>query len=115
MFLRKTNNIRNEISLDEPLNVDWDGNELLLSDILGSEPDTVNRGIEAEDEKSLLLRTVDALADRDKLIMRMRFGLGGGKEYTQKEVADMLGISQSYISRLEKRIIERLKREMNVG
>ena len=111
MFLRKTNNIRNEISLDEPLNVDWDGNELLLSDILGSEPDTVNRGIEAEDEKSLLLRT---LADRDKLIMRMRFGLGGGKEYTQKEVADMLGISQSYISRLEKRIIERLKREMNV-
>lgn len=114
MFLRKTNNIRNEISLDEPLNVDWDGNELLLSDILGSEPDTVNRGIEAEDEKSLLLRTVDALADRDKLIMRMRFGLGGGKEYTQKEVADMLGISQSYISRLEKRIIERLKREMNV-
>lgn len=114
MFLRKTNNIRNEISLDEPLNVDWDGNELLLSDILGSEPDTVNRGIEAEDEKSLLLRTVDALADRDKLIMRMRFGLGGGKEYTQKEVADMLGISQSYISRLEKRIIERLKKEMNV-
>lgn len=114
MFLRKTNNIRNEISLDEPLNVDWDGNELLLSDILGSEPDTVNRGIEAEDEKSLLLRTVDALTDRDKLIMRMRFGLGGGKEYTQKEVADMLGISQSYISRLEKRIIERLKREMNV-
>lgn len=114
MFLRKTNNIRNEISLDEPLNVDWDGNELLLSDILGSEPDTVNRGIEAEDEKGLLLRTVDALADRDKLIMRMRFGLGGGKEYTQKEVADMLGISQSYISRLEKRIIERLKKEMNV-
>lgn len=114
MFLRKTNNIRNEISLDEPLNVDWDGNELLLSDILGSEPDTVNRGIEAEDEKSLLLRTVDALANRDKLIMRMRFGLGGGKEYTQKEVADMLGISQSYISRLEKRIIERLKKEMNV-
>lgn len=114
MFLRKTNNIRNEISLDEPLNVDWDGNELLLSDILGSEPDTVNRGIEVEDEKSLLLHTVDTLADRDKLIMRMRFGLGGGKEYTQKEVADMLGISQSYISRLEKRIIERLKREMNV-
>ena len=114
MHLRKTSRLRSEVSLDEPLNVDWDGNELLLSDILGSEPDTVNRGIEAEDEKSLLLRTVDALADRDKLIMRMRFGLGGGKEYTQKEVADMLGISQSYISRLEKRIIERLKREMNV-
>lgn len=114
MYLRRNNKTRMEVSIDEPLNVDWDGNELLLSDILGSEPDTVNRGIEAEDEKSLLLRTVDALADRDKLIMRMRFGLGGGKEYTQKEVADMLGISQSYISRLEKRIIERLKREMNV-
>ena len=114
MSLRMTNYISILFSLDVPMNVDWDGNELLLSDILGSEPDTVNRGIEAEDEKSLLLRTVDALADRDKLIMRMRFGLGGGKEYTQKEVADMLGISQSYISRLEKRIIERLKREMNV-
>ena len=114
MHLRKTNSHKGDVSIDEPLNVDWDGNELLLSDILGSEPDTVNRGIEAEDEKSLLLRTVDTLADRDKLIMRMRFGLGGGKEYTQKEVADMLGISQSYISRLEKRIIERLKREMNV-
>ena len=114
MYLRRTNKTKMEVSIDEPLNVDWDGNELLLSDILGSEPDTVNRGIEAEDEKSLLLRTVDTLADRDKLIMRMRFGLGGGKEYTQKEVADMLGISQSYISRLEKRIIERLKREMNV-
>ena len=114
MYLRRNNKTRMEVSIDEPLNVDWDGNELLLSDILGSEPDTVNRGIEAEDEKSLLLRTVDALADRDKLIMRMRFGLGGGKEYTQKEVADMLGISQSYISRLEKRIIERLKKEMNV-
>lgn len=114
MFLRKTNNSRNEISLDEPLNVDWDGNELLLSDILGSEADTVNRDIEAEDEKSLLLRTVDSLTDRDKLIMRMRFGLGGGKEYTQKEVADILGISQSYISRLEKRIIEKLKKEMDV-
>ena len=114
MFIRKTQPQKNEVSIDEPLNVDWDGNELLLSDILGSEPDTVNRGIEAEDEKGLLLRTVDALADRDKLIMRMRFGLGGGKEYTQKEVADMLGISQSYISRLEKRIIERLKKEMNV-
>ena len=114
MFLRKTNNIRTEISLDEPLNVDWDGNELLLSDILGSDPDTVNRDIESEDEKNLLLKTVDSLANRDKLIMRMRFGLGGGREYTQKEVADILGISQSYISRLEKRIIEKLKKEMNV-
>ena len=114
IFLRKTNNISTEISLDEPLNVDWDGNELLLSDILGSDPDTVNRDIESEDEKNLLLKTVDSLANRDKLIMRMRFGLGGGREYTQKEVADILGISQSYISRLEKRIIEKLKKEMNV-
>lgn len=114
MFLRKSNNTRNEISIDEPLNVDWDGNELLLSDILGSEPDTVNRDIEIEDEKNLLLRTIDALDNRERLIMRMRFGLGGGKEYTQKEVADILGISQSYISRLEKRIIERLKKEMDV-
>ena len=112
MFLRKSNNTRNEISIDEPLNVDWDGNELLLSDILGSEPDTVNRNIENEDEKNLLLRTIDSLENRERLIMHMRFGLGGGREYTQKEVADILGISQSYISRLEKRIIERLKKEM---
>lgn len=112
MHLRKTNITRNEISIDEPLNVDWDGNELLLSDVLGSDPDTVNVGIESEDEKSLLLRTVDSLEDREKLIMRMRFGIGGGKEHTQKEVADILGISQSYISRLEKRIIDRLKKEM---
>ena len=112
MFLRKSNNMRNEISIDEPLNVDWDGNELLLSDILGSEPDTVNRNIENEDEKNLLLRTIDSLENRERLIMHMRFGLGGGREYTQKEVADILGISQSYISRLEKRIIERLKKEM---
>ena len=112
MFLRKSNNTRNEISIDEPLNVDWDGNELLLSDILGSEPDTVNRNIENEDEKNLLLRTIDSLENRERIIMHMRFGLGGGREYTQKEVADILGISQSYISRLEKRIIERLKKEM---
>ena len=112
MFLRKSNNMRNEISIDEPLNVDWDGNELLLSDILGSEPETVNRNIENEDEKNLLLRTIDSLENRERLIMHMRFGLGGGREYTQKEVADILGISQSYISRLEKRIIERLKKEM---
>lgn len=114
MFLRKSNNTRNEISIDEPLNVDWDGNELLLSDILGSEPDTVNKDIEIEDEKNLLLKTIDALDSREKLIMRMRFGLGGEREYTQKEVADTLGISQSYISRLEKRIIERLKKEMEI-
>ena len=112
MFLRKSNNTRNEISIDEPLNVDWDGNELLLSDILGSDPDTVNKDIEIEDEKNLLLKTIDTLDNREKLIMRMRFGLNGEREYTQKEVADILGISQSYISRLEKRIIERLKKEM---
>lgn len=112
MHLRKTNPLRAEISIDEPLNTDWDGNELLLSDVLGSDPDIVNRDIESEDEKNLLLRTIEKLDDREQLIMRMRFGLGGGKEHTQKEVADLLGISQSYISRLEKRIIERLKTEI---
>ncbi|MCR4925402.1 MAG: RNA polymerase sporulation sigma factor SigE [Clostridiales bacterium] len=112
MYLRKINNIKSEVSIDEPLNVDWDGNELLLSDILGSEPDLVNKNIEMEDEKNLLLETVSHLNEREQLIMKMRFGIGGGKEHTQKEVADMLGISQSYISRLEKRIIERLKRDM---
>lgn len=112
MYLRKTSTHKTDISIDEPLNVDWDGNELLLSDVLGSEPDEVNRDIEYDDEKKLLLKTVDALPDREKLIMNMRFGLGAYKEHTQKEVADLLGISQSYISRLEKRIIERLKNEM---
>lgn len=112
MYLRKTSTHKTDISIDEPLNVDWDGNELLLSDVLGSEPDEVNRDIEYDDEKKLLLKTVDALPDREKLIMNMRFGLGAYKEHTQKEVADLLGISQSYISRLEKRIIERLKSEM---
>ncbi len=115
MHLRKTSVTRSEISIDEPLNVDWDGNELLLSDVLGSDPDSVNRGIEAEDEKSLLLRTIDSLEPREKMIMKMRFGIGGGEEHTQKEVATLLGISQSYISRLEKRIIERLKKEMEVS
>ena len=112
MHLRKTNSQRSEVSIDEPLNIDWDGNELLLSDVLGSEPDTVNIGIEVEDERNLLLETVGRLEEREKLIMCMRFGIGGEKEHTQKEVADLLGISQSYISRLEKRIIERLKREL---
>ncbi len=112
MFLRKSSQLRNEVSIDEPLNIDWDGNELLLSDILGSEPDTVNRDIELEDEKSLLLKTINSMGERERTIMSMRFGLDGGKEHTQKEVADILGISQSYISRLEKRIIERLKREI---
>lgn len=112
MHLRKISPLHAEVSIDEPLNVDWDGNELLLSDVLGSEPDTVNIGIEQEDEKDLLRRTVDKLEERERLIMKLRFGIGGGKEYTQKEVADKLGISQSYISRLEKRIIERLKEEL---
>ena len=112
MYLRKTSQLKNEVSIDEPLNVDWDGNELLLSDILGSEPDTVNRGIELEDEKNLLIRTINSMNERERTIMAMRFGLDGGNEHTQKEVADILGISQSYISRLEKRIIERLRKEI---
>lgn len=112
MFLRKNSSLKNEISIDEPLNVDWDGNELLLSDILGSEPDTVNIGIEKEDDKDILIKTIDSLNEREKKIVYMRFGIGGGKEYTQKEVADIMGISQSYISRLEKRIIIRLKKSI---
>ncbi|MBQ3136007.1 MAG: RNA polymerase sporulation sigma factor SigE [Clostridia bacterium] len=109
MYLRKTANLKNEMSIDEPLNVDWDGNELLLSDVLGSDNDEVNRNIEIEDEKNQLLKIVSSLEERERLIMTMRFGLFGSKEYTQKEVADLLGISQSYISRLEKRIIEKIK------
>lgn len=112
MHLRKTSRIRYEISIDEPLNVDWDGNELLLSDILGSDPDVVNRGVEQEAERDLLLECVNRLSDREQLIMHLRFGIDGNKEHTQKEVADMLGISQSYISRLEKKIIKRLKKDI---
>lgn len=112
MYLRKTTPLKLEVSIDEPLNVDWDGNELLLSDILGSESDIVNRGIEQQDEMVTLHKLVDNLQPREQLIMQMRFGLSGQKEHTQKEVADKLGISQSYISRLEKRIIERLKKEL---
>ena len=112
MYLRKTSNQKNEMSIDEPLNVDWDGNELLLSDVLGSDNDVVNRNIEMEDEKKQLLKLVSSLETREKQIMIMRFGLFGSKEFTQKEVADILGISQSYISRLEKRIIGKLKREL---
>ncbi|MBO5410106.1 MAG: RNA polymerase sporulation sigma factor SigE [Clostridia bacterium] len=112
MFLRKTNSLKAEVSYFEPLNVDWDGNELLISDILGSDADEVYRDIEADDEKSRLYRAVETLNAREKQIMTMRFGIGGGREYTQKEVADELGISQSYISRLEKRIIEKIKREV---
>ena len=112
MYMRKSSVLRGEISIDEPLNVDWDGNELLLSDVLGSEPDIVNRNIETKDEHRLILDFVERLPQRERQIMEMRFGLAGGKEHTQKEVADLLGISQSYISRLEKRIIERLKNDL---
>ena len=112
MYLRKPSNAKLEISIDEPLNVDWDGNELLLSDVLGSDPDSVSVGIEEEDERDILLRAVARLEERERLIMALRFGLFGKKEHTQKEVADLLGISQSYISRLEKRIIGKLKDEL---
>ncbi len=112
MFLRKTAQTRKEISIDEPLNVDWDGNELLLGDILGTDDDIVIRGLESETEKRLLLEEIDRLSDRERTIMQMRFGLGGFKERTQKEVADEVGISQSYISRLEKRILRQIKRSL---
>lgn len=112
MFLRKTSSQKNEISFDEPLNTDWDGNELLLSDILGTEPDSVIRPIEDETDRELLARALLHLDEKEQLIIKMRFGLYGETERTQKEVADLLGISQSYISRLEKRIIGRLKSEM---
>ena len=112
MYLRKSSQTKNEISIDEPLNVDWDGNELLLSDILGSDQDIVNKRIEQEVECEVLLNAVSKLSNREKSIMELRFGLSGNQEHTQKEVADSLGISQSYISRLEKKIIERLKRDL---
>ena len=112
MFLRKNGQHKNEISIDEPLNIDWDGNELLLSDILGTDADYVNRNIEQQAEKNLLISAVDKLNERERLIMYMRFGLKDGIEHTQKEVADLIGISQSYISRLEKRIIKQLKRDI---
>ena len=112
MYLRKTNPQKMEVSIDEPLNVDWDGNELLLSDILGTDDDTVSVNIENEAEKRVLLEAVEKLDEREKLIMELRFGLNNRPEKTQKEVADMIGISQSYISRLEKRIIKRLKQDM---
>ena len=112
MYLRKTNQQKCEVSIDEPLNVDWDGNELLLSDILGTDDDVVSVNIENEAEKKLLHEAVEKLDEREKLIMEMRFGLNGRQEKTQKEVADIIGISQSYISRLEKRIIKQLKKEM---
>ena len=112
MYMRKNSAKRCEISIDEPLNVDWDGNELLLSDVLGSDEDMVYRNIENQEEKKIVHEAVKGLSEREKVIVELRFGLVGGKEKTQKEVADMLGISQSYISRLEKRIITRLKDEV---
>lgn len=112
MFLRKANQYKSEISIEEPLNIDWDGNELLLADVLGTDDDVVNENIESEAEKKLLLDSVAKLPERERFIMEKRFGLVDGKELTQKEVADLIGISQSYISRLEKRIIKRLRREL---
>ena len=112
MFLRHNSRLRCEVSLDEPLRTDWDGNELLLSDVLGTEGDLVSRGLEEDTEKQLLSGALSHLSPREQRIMRLRFGLGGRREMTQKEVADVLGISQSYISRLEKRILSRLQSEM---
>ena len=109
MFLRKSSQYRNDLSIDEPLNIDYDGNELLLSDILGTDDDIVNKGIETEAEREILRNAVSELCDREREIMEMRFGLIDGKEKTQKEVADSIGISQSYISRLEKKIIKKLR------
>ena len=114
MYLRRNNKTRMEVSIDEPLNVDWDGNELLLSDILGTDEDIIYRDIETEVEKNLLKKAVAKLSDRERTIVELRFGLNSpqGEEMTQKEVADLLGISQSYISRLEKKIMKRLKKEI---
>ena len=112
MYLRKIGSQRTEISFDEPLNMDWDGNELLLSDILGTDYDEVCRPLEDDAEKAMLMQAVSTLSEREQEIITMRFGLVGNREYTQKEVAGILGISQSYISRLEKRIIDRLRREL---
>ncbi len=114
MYLRRNNKTRMEVSIDEPLNVDWDGNELLLSDILGTDEDVIYRDIEDEVEKKLLNQAIAQLSKREQQIVELRFGLNSenGEEMTQKQVADQLGISQSYISRLEKKIIKRLRREI---
>ncbi|MCI7810554.1 MAG: RNA polymerase sporulation sigma factor SigE [Clostridiales bacterium] len=112
MYLRKISAQRTEVSFDEPLNTDWDGNELLLSDILGTDADAVSRPLEDDAERAMLLRAIETLGERDRQIILLRFGIGGAREATQKEVADLLGISQSYISRLEKRIIAHLRQEM---
>ncbi|QSX06038.1 RNA polymerase sporulation sigma factor SigE [Sedimentibacter sp. zth1] len=113
MYLRRICKMKTEISLDEPLNIDWDGNELLLSDILGTEEDVIFKDLENEIDLNLLDDSIKKLNNREFLIMKLRFGLKGSKSYTQKEVADMLGISQSYISRLEKKILKRLKKEIS--
>ena len=112
MYLRKLSSQRTEVSFDEPLNTDWDGNELLLSDILGTDEDEVSRPLEDDADKQMLMEAIQMLSEREQQIILMRFGLPHGREYTQKEVADIMGISQSYISRLEKRIIQRLKKEI---
>ena len=113
MYLRRNSKTRTEVSFDEPLNIDWDGNELLLSDVLGTENDTIYRNIEEQVDRKLLHKALDKLTERERMIMELRFGLVDGDEKTQKDVADLLGISQSYISRLEKRIIKRLRKEFN--
>ena len=112
MYLRKIASHRSDVSLDEPINTDWDGDELKLGDVLGTEPDAVSRPLEDDVDLGLLREALNQLPDKEKTIVRLRYGLGGGREKTQKEVADLLGISQSYISRLEKRIILRLRREI---
>ena len=113
MYLRRNNKVKLEVSIDEPLNVDWDGNEMLLSDILGTEEDLVYKDIEDEVDLNLLEQAMDILSDRERTIIELRYGIGhDDEEMTQKEVADLLGISQSYISRLEKKIIRRLRKEM---
>lgn len=113
MYLRRNSKIRSEVSFDEPLNIDWDGNELLLSDVLGTDDDIITKNLETSIDKKLLGKALEQLSAREKQIMELRFGLVGGEEKTQKDVADLLGISQSYISRLEKRIIKRLRKEFN--
>ena len=112
MFLRKASQHKNDISIDEPLNIDWDGNELLLSDVLGTDDDIVNKGIEIEVEKQVLRKEISNLDERERMIMEMRFGLVTGHEMTQKQVAEKVGISQSYISRLEKRIIKSIREKL---